>query len=354
MGRVVSLLLFCVAFAFTGIMVTAWDRAQNRPVPIPLLQQKWLEIAQQDAAIDTLFIGSSQIFRSIDAAALDTELRRRGCTSRSYNLGIPSLTIAEMLDLLVRLREGRSHKFRRVVIEMPPPAAIDPDNLLTPRIRHYMSAGNLGLILQDIWSSSDGFLRRAKHSIFALGAFAVEWSGTGKLAAVLFPEKNAITPGVTATLALEQGYLSLEADASAGIAERGVHFQQHRGEYAQIFKAAVTPSPGPKTIPQQRWNLIQNLLRNAAPLSDEIFFLVSPKPQRARIGEAAALEQDWRAQQGISEHIAPVTLLNMNHPQRYPALFQIEQWFDGGHLSESGVGLFTTLLAAQLCPRNPA
>ncbi|MES2570644.1 MAG: hypothetical protein V4710_11400, partial [Verrucomicrobiota bacterium] len=59
--------------------------------PVPIVSEKLAYFARHRDEYDTLFIGSSRVYRQIDPALFDQVTREAGVPTRSFNLGIDSM-----------------------------------------------------------------------------------------------------------------------------------------------------------------------------------------------------------------------------------------------------------------------
>jgi hypothetical protein len=93
----------------------------HRALPPPYLSQvtpKLRFLREHRADFDTIFIGSSRVFRGIAPAVFDRTMAESGCPTRSFNLGIDGMWPPEQFLLIERVLAMRPTTWRTVFIEL--------------------------------------------------------------------------------------------------------------------------------------------------------------------------------------------------------------------------------------------
>ena len=92
-------------------------------------------LEQHPDAFDAIYFGTSNVYRSFVPAEFDAELARRGHRIRSFNLGVPGMTVFEMDHLIREVLALRSPRLRWVFFEYEFGRLDRPNRLLHPE--HY-------------------------------------------------------------------------------------------------------------------------------------------------------------------------------------------------------------------------
>src|SRR5688572_10396349 len=120
-GRRNSPLRFCAraaAFALGLALLIAALAPLGGLADVPVVGEKLDHFARKAEDYDTIFVGSSTIYRGVSPAVYDAELARRGIAARSFNFGVLGMVPPESYYLLERILAVPSARIRTVYFEL--------------------------------------------------------------------------------------------------------------------------------------------------------------------------------------------------------------------------------------------
>jgi hypothetical protein len=365
--------------AFVG--TTAVLRAVAAPGGGPVIGGK-LEYWEQHAGeYDTVFLGSSHVFRGFVPEVYDGVLEEAGFPSSSFNFGVQSVNLVEARFLVQRILEHGQGHLRRMLFEygwLVP--QIDPRNAFAARTTywHDWDATRVAMDRALAWEQrlggdfvyvEDG---TTNHSLFTVGdrlfspgrrvakehfqhwLFDRLFAGRGKDALKGLLGRQH---GETGRYGLADGYLSLEQEEQRLGNDRNAYrarrerFQASQEAFAEDVRAlendAVHFGDGDwidgELLRVDDLELVRALAQEVQARGVQFVLVVMPSQSCNRPFEERLLNE------------LGVPVLRYNLPGRYPDLYAVEQRFDSGHLTASGAGILSRLLArdvmaASLCP----
>lgn len=327
---------------------------------------------------DTVFLGSSHVYRSFVPERFDEALREHGVEARSFNFGVQLPNLYETSYLLEEILARGEGRVRRVFCEyLPSTPQIDPQNAYLPRTVYWHDAETTGLAVSRAFALADeladdgeGGLRFAEEpstSITSLLArpFPVPLRiAAGHVLhfgarAVLVGRGKDVAKGVlgrehgqTAAVARGAGYLSLEeqqrlleaaGQLSNPYRRRHEHFLENLDAYRSRVEALRTE---PVVFGDEEWmnadlqrvddvEVLRRMAEACRAAGVELILVFMPANSCNR-----PLEERLPAELGV-----PV--LRFNRPSVYPRLYEPELRFDSGHPSAEGANELTRLLARE-------
>jgi hypothetical protein len=367
----------CFALALAGFHAVA------APGGGDILGSKLQHYEAAAGRYDTVFLGSSHVYRGFVPARFDAELAAHGLACHSFNLGIQYPHQLELEYLFRALLASGAGRLRRVLVEyVPLTPQIDPANAFQARAVHWHDLPATALALERILA-----LERAEpgpiplvpdpenpHSILGLVEQCLPSAWTLTRVHVQHAFKRAFlvdrwtdvlkglggrAHGQCAEWARTQGFLALEED-EARLAARGRgenSFTQRRAAFQADLEAFQRDVEVLRTqasaFGDEEW--MEAGLRQVHDLSAyhrmasaarakgvELVVVVMPSLSCERL-----LEERLGAELGV-----PV--LRFNQPDEFPALYDPALRFDSGHLSADGAQAFSTLLALAWLRRGEA
>lgn len=358
--------LQCALFLVALFVTLAGAARVAAPGGGDLLGSK-LEAYTRDAhALDTVFLGSSHVYRAFVPELFDAELAAHGASARSFNLGVQSSHVLE-LEYLTRhvLSAGRG-ALRRLLVEYQPlTPELDPANAFLARAVHWHDGAATALALEC--SGAAGPVRLIadtdERSLLGLAEDALpDWWELDRIHLQHFAKRALLVArwddvakgllgrphGQTAEWRRTRGYLSLEED------EQRVGTRNPANTY-RLRREAFRAGLADYAIE------VEELAREATFFGDEEWLdarleqrhELAPYRRMAAAARAAGVEFilvvmpqnacDRPAEERLAELGVPVFCFN--RPQDYPELYDPELRFDSGHANAEGARLFTRRLA---------
>jgi hypothetical protein len=96
------------------------------------LEAKWTDFERTADEFDIVFLGTSRVERHIDPRVVDATFAELGVQVRSYNLGLPKMSVLEGAELIRRIERRRPRRLKLVIME-PTLYLYDADNWSTDR-----------------------------------------------------------------------------------------------------------------------------------------------------------------------------------------------------------------------------
>ena len=300
------------------------------------LEAKWAAFERCADDCHVVFLGTSHIERHIDPRVVDRTLAEQGMQVRSYNLGLPKMSVLEGAELIERLARLRPRRLKLVVME-PTLYLYDADNWSTDRA-----------LAEHDWPGTCMAARLTWASETRRGASA--W---GKLKCVA-PHALSF---LCRTLGLRRGerlffalpgsaVVSTPQDAAGFVPlpaiEPPAHGGPMSGGWREKFRRFMQTKPdwsGAGLSPDEL-AYFDGLIHRIRQIGAEPVFLLGPKVKRDSHTAAVLASQRQR----------DVALLDHLRGHIDPDIYQIGYWHDFDHLNADGAAIFSRQLALELVP----
>jgi len=352
--------LFLTVLGVASLFATAALTGAGLPYPEQIWHRKLEHLARHGDSIDTVFVGSSLVYRHIDPAVFDAVMERGGTPTSSFNLGLPGMTPLELDFVIERLARFAPDRLRTVWIS-PPRLALDtlPDANV-PRTVNLHDPKRLARVLELVRASDLTLGRKLRvagaHAVVTLRnvlrvgtgheLLRRELAGTdedrrrgadereAEFRAALGPGGNGFAP-----LADAQGDPLLARRARMW--SRG-----GRRDFARGLRERRRDGPPQVALPGGLDTLLTGVTRRVTSAGWEPVFFTHPLvlPDLP----AAQYVQLWAPRGEAS----PPLVLDFTDPLLAPELFDAELHFDLQHLNARGAALFTERLAQSFLARR--
>ena len=278
--------------------------------------------------IDTLFIGSSRIFHSVDPALFDRDAAGHGVRTRSFNLGVDGMRPPESL-YVTRLALARHPGLRWVFIEAQDIfVKLPKQNLATARSVHWHDWRHTAMVLREIRTR----LARTPgaRGLMWLHArcFAGRTSNVGRGAELVagrlrWVKKSAVPEPAWAR---REGFVP-DTHPWAG--------EERRARYALAVETIRTTPPTPASLTPVLREAFREIVAEVRSAGATPIFVVTPTVlAREHFGALRA--------QGVD-----ADLIGFYAPDAQPELFDASLHHDEEHLNARGAAVFSRALAAE-------
>ena len=297
---------------------------------------------------DLVFIGASRTMRGIDPALFDAALAEEGIEIRSFNFGAGGMHTFEQDFLLDHVLERRPERLRWILFEGGPVGMTladdhvygDLPNLYSARGVQWHTATETWRILRALGPLPLPLGRKLEIAATHVGIFlrnATSFSKGRDVAEDLFEttaERGARLARVDEVYE-RQGHQGLEERTGLPYGrEKALLLEDPSGFRAEMARIPVQ-SRTPIRRDELRVDVHVEQLERARAAGVELVHMTLPgvlgSPEPLQLFEAGVLP----------------TLLHMNHPERFPELFELEYRYDKGHMNRRGVERLTHLLALE-------
>ncbi len=290
------------------------------------------EIAEQ---VDTVFLGSSRIYRHLDPVVYDRTRAARGKVGLSFNLGVPDMRMLEVLYLAEWVL-GRSETVELLIVEATSgPLELPEWNSTAERTVAWHDLEAMSRIRRGIPQLEVSARKRAALLAAHLEVFQRRTAAVGRGLTLLRSEP---WPGLPAS---QRGYQSLEqnqrhpisGDEADELVQRWSRLHERPGDWSRSLARLQREGTGGRTTDVFEQELFAELEALAAEHGARVVWLVSPGPRR-RPNLIAAAES------GITP-----TVLRFDDPVAYPEFYEAAGRFDRHHLNREMAARMTRLVA---------
>lgn len=325
-------------------------------VPLPSsygLRAKIEHLASQPDAYDTIFVGSSLVFRGIDPEVIDREFALRGREVRSFNLGVPGLDAFELEYLLRRLVE-MDVRADRLFVEHIPRRVTNPTGrrTLDDRTVYWHDLATTWSALRTIADSRESRARKLVLAIDQVRLMARLYTNHATAASVLarFLGRDDTFDYLTRSDLIDRrGYQDPDSLQDERTRLRRRAYLEGVEEYKALVaatRAAVDRWRRDHDRGAALWDTdvrgVRALVEHvSAPGREVIAFL---PPMLGKIGEAYAL----------NELGAYPELISVCDPDEYAVLYARDHHFDVAHLNARGAAACSAAVVRSYCEARDA
>ncbi|HET6879894.1 MAG TPA: hypothetical protein VFI31_07055 [Pirellulales bacterium] len=331
-------------FAITMLVLPLAIGWWSGPPRSAALEAKWDAFASRADEFDVVFIGTSHVERHIDPRVVDRTLFELGSELRSYNFGLPKMSMLEGAELIERISRLRPRRLKLVVLE-PTLYLYDADNWSTDRAMAEHDWQGTMLAARLTWASETrrqstvwGKLKCITPHVlsFVCRSFGL------RSADRLLDDANCETPQSAffqagrcdplPPLDAAAGFRPLPvndhaADAS-GWRERFARFMEFEPDWSGVSLSDVELA------------YFDCLLERIRQIGAEPVLLLGPKVKRD--SHTAAVYTSHR------QHCIDAALIDHLRGHSDTDLYQLPYWHDFDHLNADGAALFSRQLAVEL------
>ncbi len=284
---------------------------------IPVVSEKLQWLSKYGTHYDTLFIGSSRVFRQIIPAIFDTKMKELGQPTRSYNLAADSMTFPETFHLL-NLSVPMVPSLRNVVIELGGLRRAAYDESLRSEYWHTLS--NTALLMRSICedatiphpSHSEQVNWLCSHAILFLRNYGNLGRGHDWLKKITTNKRAPILKDVG-----EAGCFLVERTMTAA----------EVGEFDLLLKEKLAS----RNLPTYCDTLFEATLRSFVlklqTTGCRVVFVLMPEIRQKR------------------PPVPPSPLIDLDDPTDYPAFWEKANRYDPHHLNAKGAESLSEVLA---------
>ena len=337
---IVGVLLAAVAFVLTGGLLERLPLSSGSD----LLGERLDQLRPSVDEIQTLFLGSSRIYRHLDPSVFDTTFAEHGLDMRSFNVGVPGMRTLEALTTMRWLFDRHPGRLRWLVVDADAeglPLFIGDDNLLSERVVRWHGLRNLPVILAAVAATDEPGSRRILTAAGHLQATAFRIGRVGRGLGWIDALVGRTPPEVPIE---NRGYLSLEEELRsastparrAAVEDRWNQLHDRPQNYRRIMARLARSSPNGELTDALDLELLGALQSEADNHGIEVLFVIDARPNR-RPTLVYAFES------GVVER-----LLRFDDPDAFPELYDPDNRFDIHHLDRASARDYTRRIAAHL------
>ena len=340
---VLALVMFLIGFLVSRtavVALTPWEA-------VDVAGSKLEVYAASSDPYDVVFVGSSRVYRHVVPDVIDSRLEAAGVPGRSFNFGVAGMRALETLETLPLVLGASPQPPKWVVIT---PELVEPefDAEATVRGIAWHSFDSTVASLQAVAASDADLSNKLDWALSHLTAFSWNATGVGQYLAAIANTPDANT--FEAAGLGGDGWVSLDLflDLATGRARRNLATRQDRldeagaesfaAKVASLSATAEAVYADPPALNAAESSYLESLRKTVEGAGSRLVLMVPPGGDE--------FTADWliaAQQQGIVD-----SLIVLADPRTHPELFDLDLWFDNGHMNERGAVLFSQVLGDEL------
>lgn len=312
---------------------------------IPVVSAKLRNFSAHKNDYNTIFIGSSRMYRHIVPTVFDRMMKNHGYSIQSFNFGIYGMHVPETYFLLKKILSMKPENLKWVIVELYDLQLNIPNaNIHTDRVIYWHTLNHISWVYKLILTSDDHILRKLNYFLDHTQPLiynAINLGRADELIDFIFPQVKTITRKSSAEQNIvyespgADGYLSLED-------EHDHHFQQQHKEflsnlhyYKANIDALTQKSRQTKHLKPYELNIINQFIKVIKDSGATPIFVITPLLEKQDHFISAYHQGDIPA------------LFAFNDPETFPDLYNSDARFDQAHLNKQGAQKFTIYLAQE-------
>ncbi len=345
-------ILKLLLIGFISFLLSCALLNQVAPAPeIPIISEKFRKFEEHKNDYNTLFFGSSRIYRHIIPRVFDQRMASQGYDIKSYNLGVSGMNFAETYFFLQKILETKPMNVKWVFIESPDfDWNIADENLKTDRVIYWHTLEHTLWIYKFILESDVPLTRKLflirEHTIPLIYHIFNISQADPLIRNFIFsqPDENPYlirerdrrdysSPG-------EDGYLALDDEDPTY-----TQFAQRNQDYLSNLESYQKKVL--KLIENQKNSNHRTFLKplELRTIKEITQLIIKMDAQPILILSPILSNQIQLVIASQGGQISP--LISFNDPIKYPELYDPKNRFDSDHLNKTGAQKITKLLADQ-------
>ena len=308
----------------------------------PLSSEKYDALERQFERVNTIFAGSSHMYRQFDPALLDSIMNTNGISTLTLNLGMDGMYALETHLVVERILEMRPPNLELIILELQQIIPIHPDIFSTVRVARYHDFTRTFAVCK-MYLENDKCRPHLKitelaNRLMLFTKHIMLWGRGLELLEIHMNHSYKINSHKYSDDSVFTGFQPLDDDLDAVRPDKRRRYHKWRQEF-------LAPAG------QERFRKHIEFLERERANEREI-----EKSEEANVTFWLDLVQQCQSEgihcvfvvppgaiglKYIAEEIRSNNniVLELNSPSVFPALYQVGHWHDHGHLNEKGAVL---------------
>lgn len=312
-----------------------------------LVKKKFKSLSAQSDKINTLLLGSSATYRSFNPKLLDSLLNQtHSANVKSFNFGLPGANLLELQYLLQRILANKPVHLKTLLLEVNDiPLKLRNTNIQSSRYISYHNLQRTATICNSIITSPLSLITKLQMLKTRIQICFTHYARSGDLHEIW---KATLRKRHRKPVQRKPHYLKYlgHEGLNEQMSQQRIYYLSKDGQ--KTFKEfVVNAQQADKVTSDSRYTLLATL---------KTFYEISILCQKHNINLVVInppANGAWNfAIKKLKASDLPNPIIEMNHPDKYPALFAAENRFDIYHLNEKGAALATEKLAELLIREN--
>ena len=320
----------------------------------PLNSEKTIALDQEFERVNTIFAGSSHIYRQFDPALFDSVMNANDISTVSLNLGMDGMRALESHLTMEWILEMRPPNLKLVILELQQILPIHPSIQSTRRVTHYHNFTRTLSACRVFWENerhglswkitelSTRLMLFTKHiTLFGRGIELLETRMN--YSAEMIHDKHVSNPTFTGFQPLDDDLAELRPGKRRRyhIAREVLFSPKGQDILRTDIKLLLREKEHKreaKRNEQANAAFWLGLVQQYQTEGIRFIFVVSPG---SPIGLKYSAEE-------IRQNNIDVNVIELNSPSRFPELYQVDHLSDNRHLNDKGAELATRILAQEI------
>ena len=333
------LVIFVLTFIFMCLAI-------GKLIPesdIPVVSTKLRSFSAYKNHYNTIFIGSSRMYRHIVPDVFDRAMKSYGYSIQSFNFGVYGMHVPETYFLLKKILAMKPENLKWIFVELYDLQLNIPNaNIRTDRVIYWHTLKHTLWIYNLILASDDHVFRKLNHFRDHTQPLLYNTVNLGKadvLIKHIFPQAKSIIQKSNSSEDVvfrppgADGYLSLEDEYDHYFQQRHEEYLRDLNYYLKDVDALTHKSQQTKHLKPYELNIIDQFIKIIQDSKATPIFVITPLLEK----------QDHFIAAYQNGHVS--TLFAFNDPVAFPDLYSPKSRFDQAHLNEQGAQKFTISLA---------
>jgi len=303
--------------------------------PHSVMSVKLDHFAEHKDEYDTIFLGSSRVYRGINPETFDRETAALGLPTRSFNFGVSGMVGLETEFVLNEILALKPARLRWVFIE---PAllrlGIADENARTQRVISWHDLGSTLSATRGLFTTDNDELDRFREIWKHWQAYGYRMTNLGRARLELdeAPRRTMALEPDTILGPKRNGYLPLEAQR---LKRRHLEFLDQLEQYRKKVEGLGGREIPAEPLDRFSARYVTRLCDAVESFGATTIFLITPSPDRGHSDYVIKADRE-----GLLPH-----LMRFDLPRRFPELFEVDARFDAAHLSRRGASLLSRSMA---------
>jgi hypothetical protein len=329
-------LITLLAFVVAATLLNQIIPSPIIPPNLDFISPKYAYYQAHRDDYNVLFFGSSRIYNQIVPEVFDQVSQSAEIEIKSFNFGIPAQRALPGYILLRDVLKTPPKNLKWVFIETPLDKGYEPiQNARTTRSIYWHTVPNTAIALDYILSSDESALEKVALVGSHVLPFLYHHMNLGRLLNQWLPI-HRFSPTDTAMyqqVLSQAGYYPLTNETAPTRQDFLANLTQYEQTVDDLATVKAQSAKPIAHVEQNQRQLLQSLIDAVTATGAEPIFIIPP-----------TLEPQLELKQAHNSGQVP-QLWAFNDPNRYPALYALEQRYDGEHLNDQGARLFTQMIA---------
>jgi len=311
-----------------------------------LLTEKYHQLEDQ-SDVNTLFLGSSIVYRSVNCEQLD--IASKEIQLNSFNMGAPGCTNIEQYYIYEKILEETDLKFKYAFLDLNRLRLTNEENLFTLRTIYWLNLENVQFYIKQLYEEEH--ITNVKY--YQVGSVLLNYAykilSLKDFRNLVIDDKDDFSKPLPN---MKNGFLALEDEVTDSITNASLQVRRNRLiknpnfllERVEEVKNAYNKDSYKTYISQSHLDKMRTLIKLSEAKGIKLLFIIYP---RLGFYEQSKVSESYCELLALKEQL-PKHIIDLGNPVEYPQLYTIDNSFDYIHLNKKGATILTNELSRKL------